>query len=56
MHNNDVNTFKRTLQLAMLQTKRAELDKQIELQAAILFGPITEDDREWIYANLDDIC
>lgn len=56
MHNNDVNRFYRTLQLAMLQTKKAELVSRIELQAAILYGPSEEvDDMTWVYADLDKI-
>lgn len=56
MHNNDVNRFYRTLQLAMLETKKAELVSKIELQAAILYGPSDEDELNEIYANLDKIC
>ena len=57
LHNTLVNKFYRTLQLAMLQTKRAELDDKIELQTVILYGKTLEEMtyEEYFNANLDEI-
>jgi hypothetical protein len=57
LRTHDVHKFKTNLNIAMLNTKKAELDNKLELELFFLYGSTQPevDSKEWVFADLDKI-